>query len=136
VRLCSLSYVNMFTDREGDVMTVHLTREAAERAQWTAQAAGTLHRHASTIADTCAEAQAGSIVVAVVEQDSSFGGTMTIPREQLHERIIQLEDHEGKWALTLTPMTTTKEIEELCAGVARLASRRSEVIERWLSLHS
>lgn len=117
-------------------MTFQLDRAAVERAQWTAQAAGILHQHASTIADTCAEAQAGSLVVAVVEQDASFGGAMTIPREQLHERIVQLEDHEGKWALTLTPMATLKEIEDLCAGVARLASRRSAAIERWLSAHS
>jgi hypothetical protein len=116
-------------------MPIALSREAVTRAHWTAQAAQVLYRHAPAIAQTCAEAPENTIIVAVVEQDCSFGGSWTLPRKHLHERIQRLEDQEGKWLLTFTPLTSLERIEQQCASVTRLASKRGAAIERWLSQH-
>jgi hypothetical protein len=116
-------------------MPIALTREAVKRAHWTAQAAQVLHQHAPAIAQTCAEAPENTTIVAVVEQDCSFGGSWTLPHKHLHEGIQRLEDQEGKWLLTFTPLTSLEKIEQQCDSVTRLASKRGAAIERWLSQH-
>jgi len=117
-------------------MTIALSKQAVEQARWTAQAAQVLHQHAPIIAQTCAEAPENTIIVAIVEQDCSFGGSWSLPREQLHERVQYLEDQEGKWLLTFAPLASLEVIEQPCTSVNRLASKRSEAIERWLSKHA
>jgi hypothetical protein len=117
-------------------MAITLTRQAVERAHWTAQAAQVVHQHAPTIAQTCAEAPENTIIVAVVEQDCSFGGAWTLPRNHLHERILHLEDQEGKWLLTFSPLASLEGIKRQCASVTRLASKRGAAIERWLDKHA
>lgn len=117
-------------------MPIALTREAVERAHWTAQAAQVVQQHAPTVAQTCAEAPANTIIVAVVEQDCSFGGSWVLPRNRLLEQTLHLEDQEGKWLLSFSPLTSLEGIERQCTSITRLANRRGAAIERWLDKHS
>jgi hypothetical protein len=116
-------------------MGIVVTWEAVERARWVVQAAGVLRQQAPAIARSCAEAEQDSMVVAVVEQDTSFGGTWAIPRAELFQRVSQMEDGEGKWVLSFEPMTPVDVIEARCADVARLAGKRGETILRRLNLN-
>ncbi|HLG76210.1 MAG TPA: hypothetical protein VKX46_07340 [Ktedonobacteraceae bacterium] len=113
-----------------------LTREAVEKTQHIVRATEVLQQQAPAIAQTCAEAETDTIVVATVEQDCSYGGAYAVPRSELRERVMHLEDEEGKWTLTLDPLTSVQEIEKRCSDIGRLASRRGAAIQRWLNTNA
>lgn len=113
-----------------------LTREAVERTRHIVRATEVLQQQAPAIAQTCAEAETDTIVVATVEQDCSYGGAYAVPRSELRERIMHMEEDEGKWTLTLDPLTSVQEIEQRCIGIGRLASRRGEAIQRRLNMNA
>ncbi len=116
-------------------MAIVLTKEAAERAQWVVRAAEALHEQARAIAHTCSEAEEDEIIMAAVEQDLSFSGTWIIPRGQMYDDVLHLEDNEGKWVLTFGPLTSVEEIKDRCTTMAHFARKRREAIQRWLNLH-
>ncbi len=109
-------------------MKFAFTPEAMERPKRTMEATATLHEHARLIAQTCAEARQGEMVLAVVEQDGAFGGTAVSPLEHMGERLGEWDD--GRWALSFPPRAGVEEIDAQCLRMARLAQRRSEAMQR------
>lgn len=115
-------------------MAFELTSAMEERPRKTIEAAEILHRQARGIARACTRAQAGQIVVAVVEPDLRFGGLLIVPAEQLGQRVAALGD--GGWSLVFARGTRRDEIEARCLIMARQAFTRWEALRRWASRHT
>lgn len=115
-------------------MAFELTPAAAERPRKTIAAAEILHKQARDIANACARANIGELVVAVVEPNLRFGGLLIIPAEQLGQRIAALGD--GGWSLVFARGSGRSEIEARCLTMARQAFTRWEALRRWASRHS
>ncbi len=105
-----------------------LSREAAERAGRSIQAAEVFRANMQVIEQACAVAAEGQMVVAVVRADLAFGGVWTVPLDELRDRVLQLE--ESGWSLVFSPQATAEDIEERCARMAWLAQARLEAIQR------
>ena len=110
------------------------TKEAVERAHHTTQAAEVLRKHRWAIGRATAGARKDEIVVATVEGDLTFGGVWTISRDDLLRQVPLLEG--SGWSLLFSSKTPVTEIEERCMQLARIASRRREVMQRWLERQS
>ena len=110
------------------------TKEAVERAYHTTQAAEVLRKHVWAIGRATAGARRDEIVVATVEGDLTFGGVWTISRDDLLRQVPLLEG--SGWSLLFSSRTPVAEIEERCLQYARIASRRQEVMQRWLERQS
>ena len=110
------------------------SREAMERPYRTIQAAGVLRKNAKTIGNATATAQEDEIIVAVVHKDLSFGGALTIAREDLTRQVLRVED-EGGWSLIFSLDTSVIQVEERCSELARIARKRWEAMQRWASRH-
>lgn len=110
------------------------SKEAVERPYRTFQAAEVVRGKARAIERTTADARADEIVVAVVQKDLSFGGVWTLAREDMARQVLLVED-EGGWSLTFSANTSVAQVEERCSELARIALRRWEVMQRWVSRH-
>ena len=110
------------------------SKEAVERAHHTTQAAEVLRKHVWAIGLATAGARRDEIVVATVEVDLTFGGVWTISRDDLLRQVPLLEG--SGWSLLFSSKTTVAEIEERCTQFASIASRRREVMQRWLDRQS
>jgi hypothetical protein len=106
------------------------TKEAVERAHHTTQAAEVLRKHIWAIGRATAGARRDEIVVATVEGDLTFGGVWTISRDDLLRQVPLLEG--SGWSLLFSSKTPVAEIEERCMQFARIASRKWELMQRWV----
>jgi len=110
------------------------SKEAIERPYHTYQAAGIIREKAGSIEHVTAAAGEDEIVVAVVQQDLSFGGLWTLAREDMIRQVLLLED-EGGCSLIFSPNTTIAQVERRCNELARIAFKRWEAMKRWVSRH-
>lgn len=114
-------------------MTFTVTPQAKERAENTVAAAHTFRENAQSIFMACVEAADEEIVLATVSPTLVFAAYI-IPLSELRERVVGLTP--GSWSLVFSPNTRPDEIEARCQKMARLASRKLEVMHRWSSRHS
>lgn len=110
------------------------SQEAMERPFRTLQAAGVIRENAETIGRAAAGAGEDEIIVAVVHKDLSFGGAWAVARNELAKEVMVTED-KGGWSLIFSSNTSVVTVEERCNELARIARRRWEVMQRWLSRH-
>ena len=110
------------------------SKEAIERPYRTFQAAGVVREKAGAIEHVTAFAQEDEVVVAVVQNDLSFGGVWTLAREDMIRQVLLLEG-EGGWSLVFSRYTTIAQVEKRCNELANIALRRWEAMKRWVSRH-
>jgi hypothetical protein len=110
------------------------SQEAIERPRRALEVPTILRSKAPAIERATSEAHKDEIVVAVVNEDLSFGGVWTIAREEML-RQIPIVEGDGGWSFTFSAQTSAKEIEHRCAEYSRIATRRWDVMQRWISRH-
>ncbi len=110
------------------------SKEAVERAHHTTQAAEVLRKYVWVIGRATAGARRDEIVVATVEGDLTFGGVWTISRDDLLRQVPLLEGNG--WSLLFSSKTPVAEIEQRCTQFARIASRKWELMQRWVERQS
>jgi hypothetical protein len=110
------------------------SREAMEKPYRTLQAAWILRENAETIGRVAAGASEDEIIVAVVHKDLSFGGAWAVARNELAKEVMVTED-KGGLSLIFSSNTPVVTIEERCNELARIARKRWEVMQRWVSRH-
>ena len=101
---------------------------AVQRPLRTIRATNVFTDNADEIAGLCAGAKPKEVVLAVVNADLEFG-VWRLPTRELTERIALLP--EGGWSLTFAPGTSVDEIRARCKTVARLARKRSQLVQSW-----
>lgn len=110
------------------------SREAMERPYRTLEATRVLRANAEVIELAAAGARADEVVVAVVREDSSFGGAWTFALEDLVRQVLLLEE-QGGCSLTFSPNTLVAHVEQRCDELARIAQRWGEAMQRWARQH-
>lgn len=105
------------------------SEEAMERSLRTIQAVELVRRNASKIAHIAADAREDEIIAVTVQKDLTLGGVWTIAKSELVQQVPLLEE-AGGWSLLFSPRTTMSQVEQRCQEVARLATRRWEVMQR------
>jgi hypothetical protein len=108
-------------------------RDASRRARRAIEAAETLHDRAPAIAQVCMKAASDQLVVAVVEEDGTFGGAWPVALSEVAARLDPLE--AGGWTLTFAAQTPEEEIRARALEMARLAFRRWLALRRWVARH-
>jgi hypothetical protein len=107
------------------------SQEAIERPRRTVQAASVLRENAGAIWQASANALEDEIVVAVVYSDLTFAGAWAIARSDMVRQVLYLED-QGGWSLIFSSKTPVSQIEQRCKEFSSIASRKQEVMQRWL----
>jgi len=115
-------------------MTFILSREAVDRPQRTIQAMQVFQAEVHTIAERCATAAEGDVIVAVVMRDLTFGGTWVVATADTTMVLEAVED--GGWSLSFPRHASIEHIQHQCQTVADIAGKRLTAIQRWLSRHS
>ena len=110
------------------------SKEARERPYRTIEATKVLREKAEIIERATYDARADEVIVAVVLPDLSFGGIWTLAREDMTRQVFVVED-EGGWSLLFSPNTSIARVEERCNELAKIAQKRGEVMQKWISRH-
>ena len=105
------------------------SQEAMERPLRTIQAVELVREKADTIARVAANAHEDEIIAVTVQKDLTLGGVWTLPKSDL-VRQVSIVEEKGGWSLLFSPNTTIAQVEQRCMEVARLASKRLEVMKR------
>lgn len=111
------------------------SKEAIERSSRTLQAAGVLRENAGAISQVTNDAREDEIVIAVIQGNLDFGGAWIIARENLITQVFLVED-KGGWSFIFSPHTSIAEVEERCLEFLRIAFRRWNAIQGWMSRHA
>ncbi len=79
------------------------------------------------------EAASDQLVVAVVEEDGTFGGAWPVALREVAARLGPLE--AGGWMLTFAAQTPEAEVRARALEMARLAFRRWVALRKWVAQH-
>jgi hypothetical protein len=112
-------------------MTSHgdFSPEARERAERTVLVAEIFGDHAELIVSRLPDVPEGSVLVAVVDAEHTFGGTHHVDQAELHARVPELES-DGAWVMVFSYPATAEDVRRRAADYAATARKRAEVIDR------
>jgi hypothetical protein len=109
--------------------------QARERAHRTILVADVFADHAEVIVADLRDIDEGSVLVAVVDASHAFVGTHEVDRNDLVQRVPELEDGGG-WAMVFSPGVSAAEIRERTDKMASLAQQRAATIDRIIAKRS
>ena len=114
-------------------MTNHgdFSPEARSAAEDKARAAGVFAEHAEIIVAELPGVPDGHVLVAIVEDDHSFGGTHHVATDDLVARVPELEG--SGWAMVFASGSGVDDVRRRTDEMASLARRRAEMITRILA---
>lgn len=111
-----------------------LSPEARARAGRTIEVAAVFAEHAEVIVAALPGTPAGHVLVAVVDETHRFTGTHHVDKQNLVERVPQLEaDAGGGWAMVFTPGASVEDVRRRTGEMAEIADARIAVIDRILA---
>lgn len=102
-----------------------------QRALQTIEAVRIIRSNSPAIAEACASAGTGQVVLAVVSPGLSFEGAHALLLTQLYAEVTSLEP--GSWHLVFSPGITTEEVARRCDETKELAALKLRAMRRWLS---
>ena len=103
--------------------------EARERAHRTVLVADVFADHAEVIVAELPLVPDGHVLVAVVDHSHSFQGTHHVDREELVQRVPELEQG-GAWAMVFSPGASAADIRRRTDEMASIAQQRAAAIDR------
>jgi hypothetical protein len=103
--------------------------EARERAHRTVLVADVFADHAEVIVAELPLVPDGHVLVAVVDHAHSFQGTHHVDREELVQRVPELEQGGG-WAMVFSPGASAADIRRRTDEMASIAQQRAAAIDR------
>jgi hypothetical protein len=106
--------------------------EARERAYRTVLVADVFADNAEVIVAALPDLPDGSVLLAVVEPNHAFGGTHRVGRDELVERVPELESGGG-WVMVFSSGTSVDDVRRRSDEMASIASQRAAAIERILA---
>ncbi len=112
-----------------------LSPEARERAQHTILVSEVFGAHADEIALAVAGVAEGRVLVAVVDRTHAFTGTHHVDKDELVERVPELEGSDG-WAMVFSPGADAEHVRRRAAEMAAIAEARIAAIDRILARRS
>lgn len=109
-------------------MPNRITPQAVERARRSIEAADVFLQHAPVVAQACADASDGEIVVALVGHDNTFLGVHVVPIMRLYSTV--MEYGAESWSLIFSAGTGILEIEMRCKQMKKYAEARYRLARR------
>ncbi len=106
------------------------SKEALARPSQTLQAAGVLRGQIEAIHRAAEDAREDELVIAVVQDDLSFGGVWIVARDRLVQQLPLVEDQSG-WSFTFPPGISLAQIEERCLEFTRVSLKRWQAMDHW-----
>jgi hypothetical protein len=102
--------------------------EARAAAEGKAKAAGVFAEHAEVIVAALPDLPEGYVLVAVVDDTHEFAGTHHVAKDDIVERVPQLEG--TGWAMVFAAGSEVADVHRRTDEMAMLARRRAEMITR------
>jgi lipoate synthase len=103
--------------------------EQIEKSRRTIRAAGVFAENSERIVAHVQALPVEHVVVAVVTRDYVFDGVHHVSRQELVERVPELEG-PGGWAMVFSPGADADHVSERTATMIELAEKRIEMISR------
>ncbi len=115
-------------------MSFTVSREAVDRPKHTIQAMQILQSEARMIAQLCATAAKGEVIVAVVTADLTFRGAWAVATADAS--MVSDGVERGGWSLVFPPQASIEDVQHQCTTVATMAAQRLGAIQRRINRHS
>jgi hypothetical protein len=109
--------------------------EARERAHRTVLVADVFADNAEVIVAELPNLAVSAVLVAVVDPSHAFSGTHHVEREDLVQRVPELEEGGG-WAMVFSPGVSAADIRKRTDEMASIAAQRAAAIDRIIAKRS